>query len=81
MRVAALLGLLLFVVGSRQPGGFDLVIQQIEFIGARQWLSLLAGSIVSSAPVITPVSRRIARAFPHGPVPFTGDGIAAGNTA
>jgi len=44
-----LLGLLLFATGSSQTGGLGLVVQQIETIGPRQWLSLMAGSIVSSA--------------------------------
>ena len=44
-----LLGLLLFAAGSGQTGGVGLVVQQIEAVGARQWLSLMAGSIVSSA--------------------------------
>ena len=43
-----LLGLVLFT-GSGQPGGLGLVVQQIETIGPRQWLSLVAGSVVSSA--------------------------------
>jgi hypothetical protein len=76
-----LLGLLLFAAGSAQPAGIDLVIRQIEIIGARQWLSLMAGSIVSSAPAITPVSQRIARAFPNRPAPFAGEEIAGGHTA
>ncbi len=71
-----LLGLLLFGAGGGQPGGIDLVVQQIETIGARQWLSLMAGSIVSSAPV----SQRIARAFSNLPVP-SGEEIAGGHTA
>jgi hypothetical protein len=75
-----LLGLLLFGAGSGQPGGIDLVVQQIGTIGARQWLSLMAGSIVSSAPVITPVRQRIARAFPSRPIPCTGEEIAGGHT-
>ena len=54
------LGLVLFASGSGQTGGLGLVVQQIETIGPRQWLSLMAGSIVFSAPV----SQRIARAFP-----------------
>ncbi len=70
-----LLGLLLFGAGGGQPGGIDLVVQQIETIGARQWLSLMAGSIVSSAPV----SQRIARAFSSLPVP-SGEEIAGGHT-
>jgi hypothetical protein len=76
-----LLGLLLFAAGSGQPAGIDLVIRQIEIIGARQWLSLMAGSIVSSAPALTPVSQRIARAFPNRPVPSVGEEIAGGHTA
>jgi len=44
-----LLGLVLFAAGSGQPGGLGLVVQQIETIGPRQWLSLVAGSVVSSA--------------------------------
>lgn len=44
-----LLGLLLFASGSGQTGGLSLVVQQIETIGPRQWFSLMAGSIVSSA--------------------------------
>jgi hypothetical protein len=68
-----LLGLLLFAAGGGPPGGLGLVVQQIEIIGARQWLTLLAGSIVSSAPVVAPVSQRIARAFPRRLVPSAGD--------
>ena len=62
--------------GSGQTGGLGLVVQQIETIGPRQWLSLMAGSIVFSAPV----SQRIARAFPRRFVPFA-SGIIGGNTA
>jgi hypothetical protein len=40
-----LLGLVLFAVGSGQTGGLDLVVQHIQTIGPRQWLSLMAGSI------------------------------------
>jgi hypothetical protein len=59
-----LLGLLLFASGSGQPGGLGLVVQQIEIVGARQWFSLMAGSIASSgAPIIAPVSQRISSAF------------------
>jgi hypothetical protein len=54
------------------------VVQQIETIGPRQWLSLMAaGSIVFSAPV----SQRIARAFRRRFVPFADGGIIGGNTA
>jgi hypothetical protein len=75
------LGLLLFAAGSGPTGGLGLVVQQIEIIGARQWLSLLAGSIVPSAPVIAPVSKRIARALPRRLLPLAGDDIFGGNTA
>jgi hypothetical protein len=75
-----LLGLLLFAAGGGPPGGLGLVVQQIEIVGARQWLTLLAGSIVSSAPVVAPVSQRIARAFPRRLVPSAGDATPGGNT-
>jgi hypothetical protein len=55
------LGLLLFASGSGQTGGLGLVVQQIETIGPRQWLSLMAGSIIFSAPVIPPPIRSIRR--------------------
>jgi hypothetical protein len=54
-----LLGLLLFAAGNGQPAGLDLVLQQIEIMGARQWLGVMAGS------VIAPVSQRVAGEFPH----------------
>jgi hypothetical protein len=44
-----LVGLVLFAASSGQTGGLGPVVQQIETIGPRQWLSLMAGSIVSSA--------------------------------
>jgi hypothetical protein len=43
-----LVGLVLFAAGGGQTGGLGLVVQHIETIGPRQWLSLMAGSIVSS---------------------------------
>jgi hypothetical protein len=60
-----LLGLLLFAAGGGQPGGFDLVAQQIESMGARQWLGLMAGA------AIAPVSQRIAGTLPHRLTPLT----------
>jgi hypothetical protein len=60
-----LLGLLAFALGNGQTGGLSLVVQQLETIGPRQWLGLMAGSIVSSTPVIAPVGERIARALPR----------------
>ena len=59
-----LLGMLALAIGSGQTGGLSLVAQQIETIGPRQWLGLMAGSIASSTPVIAPVTERIARALP-----------------
>ena len=45
------LGLLLFVVAGRPAGGVDdVLMQQIEMMGARQWLGLMAGSVV--APLV-----------------------------
>jgi hypothetical protein len=52
------LGLLLFAAGGGQPIGLGLVAQQIEMIGARQWLGLMAGSAMA------PLSERIAAALP-----------------
>src|SRR5215475_15401088 len=54
-----LLGLLLFAAGGGQGGGFDLVAQQVEIMGARQWLGLMAGA------AIAPVSQRIAGTLPR----------------
>jgi hypothetical protein len=68
-----LLGLLLFAAGSGQTGGLDVVVQQIRTIGPRQWLSLMAGSIVSNAPVVAPVSQRIARASPNRSLLFASE--------
>ena len=76
-----LLGLILFAVGSGQTGGLDLVVQHIQTIGPRQWLSLMAGSIVSNAPPVAPVSQHIARAFSSRSVPFVSEEIAGGNSA
>ena len=56
-----LLGLLVFAAGGDQTGGLGLVVQQIETIGPRQWLNLMAGTIVSGAPM----SQQIARVLPR----------------
>jgi hypothetical protein len=53
------LGLLLFAAGGGQPGGFDLMAQQVQVMGARQWLGLMAGA------AIAPVSQRIAGTLPR----------------
>ena len=50
------------------------MVQQISVIGPRQWLGLMAGSIVAGAPVIAPLSDRIALSLAYGP------GRASGNS-
>jgi len=44
------LGLLLLAAGGGQGGGFDLLAQQIQVMGARQWLGLVAGSAIGPVP-------------------------------
>jgi hypothetical protein len=68
-----LLGLLVFAAGSDQTGGFGLVLQQIETIGPRQWLNLMAGTIVGA----TPMSTQIARVLPRSLLPFSDRGTTA----
>jgi hypothetical protein len=58
------LSLIVFAVGGSQRDGLNLLVQQIKSIGTRQWLGLMAGSIVGSAPVIAPLTERIARSLP-----------------
>jgi hypothetical protein len=53
------LGLVLFAAGGGQPIGLGVVAQQIEMIGARQWLGLMAGSAMA------PLSERIAAVLPR----------------
>ena len=52
--------------GGGQRDGFSLVVQQIGLIGPRQWLGLMASSIVSSAPEIAPLTERIVHSLPRG---------------
>ena len=52
-----LLGLVVLAIGNGQTGSLGLVFQQIEAIGPRQWLNLMAGTIAPTALV----SERIAR--------------------
>jgi hypothetical protein len=68
-----LLGLLVFAAGSDQTGGFGIVLQQIETIGARQWLNLMAGTLVSA----TPMSEQIGRVLPRRVLPLREDGTTA----
>lgn len=53
------LSLAAFAVGGSQNGGLNLVLQQMSDIGTRQWLGLMAGSILGSAPAIAPLAERI----------------------
>jgi hypothetical protein len=68
-----LLGLLVFAAGSDQTGGFGLVLAQIETIGPRQWLNLMAGTIVSG----TPMTEHIARVLPRHLLPLHERGTTA----
>ena len=70
-----LLGLLLFAAGSGRAGGLEFLVQQIEIIGARQWLGLMAGS------AIAPVSQHIPGALSHRLVPFAGTENLGASTA
>jgi hypothetical protein len=58
------LSLAAFAVGGSQHGGLNLVLQQMREIGTRQWLGLMAGSIIGSAPAIAPLAERITRSLP-----------------
>ncbi len=73
------LSLIVFAAGGGQNDGLNLLVQQIRTIGARQWLGLMAGSIVAGAPVIAPLTQRIARSLPRRAVPAAES--RTGNTA
>ncbi len=87
MKHKALRGLLVvlsiigFAAGGGQHDGLNLLVEQIRTIGARQWLGLMAGSIVAGAPVIAPLTERIARSLPGRAVPAAESGTGTGNTA
>jgi hypothetical protein len=68
-----LLALLVFAAGTDQSGGFGLVVQQIETIGPRQWLNLMAGTIVGG----TLMSHQIARVLPRRLLAFNNSGTPA----
>jgi len=75
------LGLIVFAAGmvfaaGGQSDGLRVLVQQIETIGARQWLGLVAGSIVPGALVTGPLIGRIAP--PRRAVPAAKSGT--GNT-
>jgi hypothetical protein len=75
LRVVLSLIIVFAAGGGGQRDGFNLVVQQIGIIGPRQWLGLMAGSIVASAPVIAPLTERIARSLPQIPGPAADIGI------
>lgn len=55
-----LVGLAAVSFGAGQAGGaLPLMARQIEMIGPRQWLGLMAGTIVATTPVIAPISRHV----------------------
>ena len=60
------LSLAALAIGGSQQGGLNLVLQQMSDIGTRQWLGLMAGSIIGSAPAIAPFAERITRSLPTG---------------
>jgi hypothetical protein len=68
--LSLLLPLLLLVMGSGQSGGVGLIFEHIQTMGARQWLNVAAGSLVSRAAAVAPISDRIADSFPHLSFPF-----------
>lgn len=63
-----LLGLVVVAIGNGQTGGLGLLFQQIEAIGPRQWLNLMAGTITATAPV----GQRMARSFSSHPLSDAG---------
>ena len=56
------LSLLLFTAGNGQRDGLNLLVEQIRALGTRQWLGLMAGSMVPDA--LVPAAERIARLMP-----------------
>ena len=73
------LSLAAFAIGGSQQDGLNLVVQQMREIGTRQWLGLMAGSIIGGAPAIAPLAERIARSLPGRTVPIA-DSRGAGTT-
>ena len=74
-----LLSVVVFAAAGSRTEGLSLLVQQISVIGPRQWLGLMAGSIVAGAPVIAPLGDRIALSLAHrvGPAAESGtDSIA-----
>jgi len=78
--IRLLLGLALFAAGAGQGGGLGLVVEQVAAVGPRQWLSLVAIALVP-APVVAPVSKRIAGIFARKPAQVAADDAGLGDTA
>ena len=70
-----LLSIAVLAAGGSRNETLNLVVQQIRVIGARQWLGLMAGSIVAGAPVIAPLGDRIALSLAHGAGPAAASDI------
>ena len=73
--------LIVLAAGGGQHDGLNLLVQQIRAIGARQWLGLMAGTIVAGAPATAPLTERIARSLPRGTVPAAESGASTAKTA
>jgi hypothetical protein len=53
-------GLAAVALGAGQASGaVPLMAQQMEMIGARHWLGLMAGTVLANSSVLAPVRRRI----------------------
>ncbi len=72
-----LLGLVVLAIGNGQTGGLGLVFQQIEAMGPRQWLNLMAGTVTANASV----SLRLTRSFFPQPDPLSGGETAGKRSA
>jgi hypothetical protein len=66
-----LLGLVVLAIGNGQTGGLGLVFQQIEAIGPRQWLNLMAGTIAPNALLSEQIARRFSSHSPATRSPAT----------
>jgi len=74
-----LLSVVVFAAVGGRSGGLDLFVQQINAIGARQWLVLMAGSMVPTALAVTPLVERITHSLPRpsDPASARGSGFTA----
>jgi len=61
--VRLLFSLVLVALAGRQAGGIRLMVEQVEVLGPRQWLGLVAGSFVPTGPI----TQRIATFGRRGP--------------